>query len=151
MTLDLCETVAMPPILWQDKWTLDPAKIVTRAQKQTLPAVPEEENIIVPIQTAVISVEKHVRFAPYNIHHKRINGQDFTYKMEPLRVGRTRSEILEDENLILKIKNKKLIETLISKNKRIIKLETINAILTCVPLLVLLIAYVIITEYFSAK
>ena len=59
--------------------------------------------------------------------------------------------MLEDENLIIRLENERLIETIVRKNKRIAKLETANNILTGIPLLVLLVAYVLICEYFSAK
>ena len=164
MSFDLHETSVMPPFFGKDRWTVDPSKIVTRPHIRALPTIPEEEDEYsapisdeedeIPVQTTVITVEKRVRFAPYIIHHTRINGQDYSYKMEPLHVTRARSEkieMLEDENLIIRLENERLIETIVRKNKRIAKLETANNILTGIPLLVLLVAYVLICEYFSAK
>lgn len=147
MSFELHETSVMPPFFGKDRWTIDPSKIVTRPPINTRSTREEEDKK--PIQTTVITVEKHVRFAPYTICHKRINGQDYSYKMEPLHITRTRSdklEILEDENLILFLENERLTETLVRKNKRIAKLEASNNILTGIQLLVLLVAYVLICE-----
>ena len=164
MSFDLHETSVMPPFFGKDRWTVDPRKIVTRQPINTVPTIPEEEDeYSAPIceeedentvQTTVITVEKHVRFAPYIIQHTRINGQDYSYKMEPLHVTRARSEkieMLEDENLILRLENERLTKTLVRKNKRIANLETENIILTGIPLLVLLVAYVLICEYVSSN
>ena len=165
MSFDLFqEHASMPPFFGKNIWTVDPRKIVTRAPINMLPTIQEEEDENSayiceeedenPVQTAVITVEKRVRFAPYIIQHTRINGQDYSYKMEPLHVTRARSEkieMLEDENLILRLENEKLTETLVRKNKRIAKLETANNILTGIPLLVLLVAYVLICGYFSSN
>ena len=153
MSFDLHETSVMPPFFGKNIWTVDPRKIVTRAPINMLPTVQEEEDEN-PVQTAVITVEKRVRFAPYIIQHTRINGQDYSYKMEPLHVTRARSEkieMLEDENLILRLENEKLTETLVRENKRIAKLETANNILTGIPLLIILLAYVLICWYFSSN
>ena len=151
MSFEFRETTATPPFFDKDKWTLDPAKIVTRTPKQPLSSIPGEENVIVPVQTAVISVKKHIRFAPYDICYKRINGQDFIYKMEPAYNTRARLELLEDEVFILRLNNEKLTRALERKNKQITKLETINDILFSIPLFVLLIAYWVTCKYFSAK
>ena len=154
------ETAKMPPFFGKNEWKLDITKIVSRPNTIGLPTIPEEEDELKsPVcentaKTPIIEVKTSVRFAPYVICHKRIEGIDYTYKMEPSynTHGRLHQiELLEDEVFILKNREEKLMKTLDRKNKRIDQLETLNHTFIIFPLIILLIAYTFICQYFPVK
>ncbi len=55
-----------PPFFGNDKWTIDPAKIVTRPPKMMLPTIQEEEeDVKETVENVVKTPPKRVRFASY--------------------------------------------------------------------------------------
>ena len=157
---EAAETAKMPPFFGKNEWKLDITKIVTRTPVIGLPTIPEaEEEMESPVcenttKTPIIEVKTRVHFAPYVTCHKRIEGIDYTYKMEPSYNPRGRLhqiELLDDEVFILKRREEKLMKMLGRKNKQIDRLETLNHMFTIFPLIFLIIAYVGICKYFSTK
>lgn len=158
------ETSKNPPFFGKNDWILDPSKIVQRSPINRLPIIAEGRsqeaaNADTNTTTTTITIEKHVKFAPYIICHSHINGQCYVHKMEPFELSRARSthndflklmrenELLRDDAFILEHKNDRLKETIKRKNEQINRLKAANGALLLYPIIVILMATYYILRY----
>ena len=140
-----------PPFFGEDRWVIDPIKIVTRPPKNILPVIPEEEEVDIDetVKNTPEMPTKRLRFASYvNVHTRcPIIDAKVRYPSKMIEDLKRENTLLKDDLLITEKRIERLESMLKRTQQALIHAHTINDALAIWLVMMLLAGLIIAYKY----